>query len=89
MPLIDGTMTERPRPIAFKFKEQLSLSDNRYKLYSSDKGGTYALYDIVADPSESQDIVEDHSEVAASMREALTAMGRFARCELAVGPVGS
>jgi arylsulfatase A-like enzyme len=38
VPLIDGTMTERPRPIGFQSSGQATLSDNRYKLYTKSLG---------------------------------------------------
>ena len=61
-------MTSRPSPIAFQFKEQQALSDNRYKLYSSDGGAKYGLFDIVSDPHEDRDISNEQPEIAATMR---------------------
>ncbi|MCG8687570.1 MAG: sulfatase-like hydrolase/transferase, partial [Desulfobacterales bacterium] len=57
-PLIQGTMTERPAPIGFESKNQLALIDNRYKLYSKDNGKTFALYDLINDPSETTDLAK-------------------------------
>ena len=39
LPLIEGKMTERPRPIGFQSSGQVTLTDNRYKLVKA-KGGT-------------------------------------------------
>jgi len=73
MPLIEGTMTERPVPIAFESRSQVSLTDNRYKLYSSDGGTTYELYDLLADPSETNDLASAEPGIVATMSDTLTA----------------
>jgi arylsulfatase A-like enzyme len=74
--LLDGTMEERPEPIAFKFKDQLALGDTRYKLYSNDGGTTYSLFDLLEDPSESTNIAADHPEIVAAMTRGLAAWER-------------
>jgi len=71
--LIDGNMEKRPVPIAFQSKEQQSLSDNRYKLYSSNKGKSYELYDLIDDPYEKKDIAAMHPEIVALMKQTLEA----------------
>jgi arylsulfatase A-like enzyme len=71
MPLIDGSTRERSKPIAFKFKTQLALSDNRYKLYSNDEGLSYKLYDLIADPAELNNIAGDNPEIVAAMKKTL------------------
>ncbi len=71
MPLIEGAMTQRPKPIAFEHGNQISLSDNQYKLYSSDSGQTYELYDLIADPYETNDIAAQDPGIVASMRTTL------------------
>ncbi|HYW78210.1 MAG TPA: sulfatase-like hydrolase/transferase, partial [Thermoguttaceae bacterium] len=38
LPMIEGTMTERPRPIGFQSSGQVSLVDSRYKLIKSGGG---------------------------------------------------
>jgi len=69
LPYIKGEFDQRPRPIAFQSGKQYSLVDNRYKIYSSDAGETYELYDLVADRAESTDIAGQHPEVVAKMKE--------------------
>ena len=71
LPLIEGKMTARPRPLGFESRSQLSLTDNRYKLISQDRGKTYALHDLVEDPSESTDLASQKPEVVATMRKTL------------------
>jgi hypothetical protein len=40
MPLIEGKMTQRPRPIGFESSGRMALIDNRYKIYGrSGRGG--------------------------------------------------
>ena len=72
LPLIRGEMTERPAPIAFEFKLQLSLIDNRFKLYSSNSGDTFELYDLIADQHEKIDLANKHPEVLAAMKQQLS-----------------
>ena len=71
LPLIDGTATTRPKPIAFESRKQVSLVDNRYKLYSGDSGKTFELYDLVADPGEKTDLADANPEIVAGMRATL------------------
>ncbi len=71
LPLIEGDMAERPRPIAFQSRDQVALIDSRYKLYSPDRLTTCELYDIVEDEEESQDLAAEKPEVVVSMKTAL------------------
>jgi len=71
IPLIKGQMDSRPVPIGFQFQSQQSLTDNRYKLYSDDKGKTYELYDLTNDPYETSDIAAAHPDVVTSMKKTL------------------
>ena len=83
LPLIEGRMTERPKPIAFEFGSQASLTDNRYKLVHntgkrrprSDNGAVptaeYELYDLINDPSETKNSVDQVPDVFARMKETL------------------
>jgi len=73
LPLLEGRVTERPRPIAFESGRQLALIHNRYKLISLDSGKTWMLFDLVADPSESSDIAHDHPDIVQRMRATLEA----------------
>lgn len=71
LPLIEGKMSERPRPIGFESGNQVSLTDNRYKIYSRDKGKTFELYDLTDDPGEMRDIAEVRPEILESMKKTL------------------
>lgn len=71
--------TERNSPIGFQFGKQKSLVDDRYKLVNnlaenrpgSDNGrvptAEYELYDLVNDPYETENIIDQNPEVAGQM----------------------
>ncbi len=78
MPLIEGKMSERPRPIGFwqhkgNAKEMKTdsgpsaWSDNRYKLNKTE-AGKYELYDLIADIGETKDLAADHPDVVNKMK---------------------
>jgi len=71
LPLIEGKMTERPAPIGFESRNQISLNDNRYKLITPNGGKTWMLFDIVADPSEKRNLAADKPDVVKRMRAEL------------------
>jgi arylsulfatase A-like enzyme len=71
LPLIEGRMTERPRPIGFQSQTQVALIDDRYKLYSPDRLATCELYDIIEDEAESHDLAAANPETVASMKATL------------------
>ena len=71
LPLIDGRTKTRLEPIAFQSRRQQTLVDNRYKLYSSNAGKTYELYDLTTDPGEKTDLARKRPEVVAQMRKTL------------------
>ncbi len=69
--LIHDRMKLRPVPIAFQSRKQLSLTDNRYKIYSSDRGKTYKLFDLLEDPGEKADLAPEKPRIVAAMRKKL------------------
>jgi arylsulfatase A-like enzyme len=79
VPLIDGAMAARPRPIGFwhhagnaaltKDAGELAWTDNRYKLRRN--AGAFELYDLVADAKEAHDLAAAQPEIVARMRRAL------------------
>ena len=73
LPLIDGKMSRRDRPIGFESKKQLSLVGDRYKLYSADLGKTFELYDLIVDPGEKNDLAAEKPEMVAAMARTLQA----------------
>jgi arylsulfatase A-like enzyme len=73
VPMIEGEMESRPRPIGFESGSQVALIDNRYKIISRDKGKTYMLFDLILDPGESNNLAQEKTEVVAAMRKTLEA----------------
>jgi arylsulfatase A-like enzyme len=79
VPLLNGTMDQRPRPIGFWYDTSLPLrpadgpaawTDNQYKLIRVD--GTYRLFDLVADPKESTNLASSNQAIVRQMKTALT-----------------
>ncbi|MCA9248738.1 MAG: sulfatase-like hydrolase/transferase [Planctomycetales bacterium] len=73
LPMIDGRMTERPRPIGFESRGQLALTDNRFKIYSGNNGKQFELYDLGEDPGEKNDLAQQHPDTLRAMRKQLEA----------------
>jgi arylsulfatase A-like enzyme len=71
LPLINGRMQKRPRPIGFQSAGRLSLTDNRYKIYSNDKGRTFKLFDLIEDPAEKNDLAAEKPRILNSMKKTL------------------
>jgi arylsulfatase A-like enzyme len=71
LPLLKGELDQRPRPIAFESKNQLSLTDNRYKIFSNNSGESYELYDLINDQNELSNIAHLHPEIVSSMTKKL------------------
>ena len=68
LPLIEGKMTKRSMPIGFESRNQVSLTANRYKIYSKDKGKTFMLFDLLEDPGENTDLAEEKPQILQSMK---------------------
>jgi arylsulfatase A-like enzyme len=81
LPPVDGTsiralfkqdIPEREAFIPFRFRDQGALIENNYKLVATSlEQQAYALYDLVRDPGESEDISMDHTDLFNEMK------GRF------------
>jgi arylsulfatase A-like enzyme len=71
MPILRGGRSERGHPIGFESIEQLAFMDDRYKLYSPNRGETYELFDLVADREETADIAAQHPDRVQEMAAAL------------------
>jgi arylsulfatase A-like enzyme len=72
LPLIQGRMKKRPVPIGFESGSQVSLTDNRYKIYSKNKGKSYMLFDLTEDPGEKKDLAAEKPQILQSMKATLT-----------------
>jgi len=76
VPLLDGQMKERPRPIGFWARSfGVAWNDNRYKLVqnASDKSAPdkWELYDLTVDISEKHDLAAEHPEIVNRMKAEL------------------
>ena len=67
MPFIENDTLKRLKPIGFKFKDQISWVNHRYKLISKNNGTTYQLYDLINDKEERYNILAIESTVAVQM----------------------
>lgn len=65
--LLTSPENSRGKPIGFISGSQTALIGDRYKLYSSDNGSTYELYDLIDDPFEKHDLISTEKQVAADM----------------------
>ncbi len=83
LPLIEARMTKRPVPIGFESSSQVSLTDNRYKIYSKDKGKTYMLFDLIEDPGETKDLSAEKPMVLQSMKATLAKWRKSCKDSLA------
>jgi arylsulfatase A-like enzyme len=87
LPLIDGKMTRRPKPIAFEIRagkgnvRWATLVTDRYKLHKGGGGrrgqrargaaAALSLYDLAADPAEKKDLAAEHPDVVQKMKAEL------------------
>ncbi len=72
LPVVCGNETKRDKPIAFQLHGKSALIDNRYKLLRRGKSGG-ALYDLIEDPAEKNNIAAKHPEIVATMTKTLDA----------------
>ena len=56
LPVIRGNSTKRQKPIGFQFKQQIAWHKGTNKLYSSNGGKSWKLYDLLVDPKETNDL---------------------------------
>ena len=78
LPLIQGKMKERGKPIGFQSSGQVALIGDRYKIYGkgskknpASKVPALKLFDLVNDPSEKNDLAAKHPETVKQMLRAL------------------
>lgn len=84
VPLFDGKLAKRGRPIGFESKGQTAWIGDRYKLYSNGKAkGTPKLFDLIADPSEKQDLAKREPGLAKRLARELAAWRESCRASAA------
>ena len=65
---LKGSEKERPKPIGFICKPQLSWVTNQYKLIGDEKGENFELYDLLNDMSEKENIIEEYPGIAEKLK---------------------
>ena len=73
VPLLDGNMAKRGKPIGFESKGQLAWVGERFKLYRSGGSAKFKLFDLVADPSEKTDLAKAQPRLAKRFADELAA----------------
>ena len=77
--VFDSEPARRNRPIGFRASGGIAWLDNDYKLmrnYTSDTPDAYELYNLIGDPQEQQNLIEQQTEIATRMRSELDAWNR-------------
>ena len=84
VPLFDGKMTQRGRPIGFESKNQTAWIGDRYKLYLTGKAkGGHQLFDLIADPAEKQDLAKRKPDLAKRLAKELADWQKSCRASAA------
>ncbi|TWU08116.1 sulfatase family protein [Stieleria varia] len=73
LPVIDGKVSQREKPIGFQSNKQIAWHDGVWKLYSGDDGKNWELYDLSSDPCEQRECSgerpEDVERMAAAVQQ--------------------
>ena len=73
LPVIAGEKAEREKAIGFQSQDQLAWTTQQYKLYSKDAGKSWELYDLLKDPSEKNNVVQQFPDVVTQLSKELAA----------------
>lgn len=73
LPILKGNQKTRGQAIGFQSRQQRSWVTDQYKLYSSDAGKSWELYDLLSDPRESKNMASEHPQVVRQLSEQLLA----------------
>ena len=69
--LLNGESVNREKPMGFQYGGKMSWVTQEFKLISTDKGETFELYNLIDDPSEKENIIEEKQELAKRMKKEL------------------
>lgn len=69
--VLRGESDEREKGIGFIYNRQISWVTNEFKLISTDSIPNFELYNLIEDPSEKENIIQDYPEIAAKMEKEL------------------
>ena len=67
LPILSQEVTLRDQPIGFQSAKQIAWHENDFKIYSSNQGKSWELYNLANDPSESHDLSDREPERLKSM----------------------
>lgn len=70
LPLIEGKNPARTAPLPFRQSGRGALIEERYKLLTAE--GKFELYDLIADPAETTNLIDSEPEAAARLTAAWT-----------------
>ncbi len=83
MPFLVSGKEARPGSIGFEHRDEVALMTYQYKLYSSDGGQTFALYDLLNDPGETVNLAWKLPALVTEMKQDLEAWRVSCRASLA------
>ena len=66
--VLDGSQSERSKPIGFQFQTKISWVTQEYKLISTAKGETFELYNLLEDKEERNNIASENIELVNTMQ---------------------
>lgn len=69
--VLNGNALEREKPIGFQYGGKMSWVAQEYKLISTNKGETFELYNLLSDPSEKENIIQENTELANRLKKEL------------------
>lgn len=73
LPVIEGNTTNRDKAIGFRSNQQRAWVTQQYKLYSRDEGATWQLFDLLADPSEAQNLAAKYPDKVGELAQGFEA----------------
>ncbi len=88
LPLVEGRMDQRLRPIGFQSGNMAAWTTQRYKLVLRNQKASPELYDLVADPVEQHDLAAQHPEIVDRMLLQLRKWQQSCRDSAAVYGIG-
>ena len=60
MPAMTMQNPVRQQSMVFQLRDQIAVTDNRFKIYSPDRGDNFQLFDILTDPGEYTDLSQEN-----------------------------
>jgi arylsulfatase len=67
LPALQGKNVERKAPLFWEWAKGKAMRDKQWKMVKHGQDSTWNLYDIIQDPTEINDVAEQHPDVVAHM----------------------